>query len=213
MDAPSPDPLAIARAELANNVSVGGWREALSEPVLWIRGFFQISIIVLLCCCIYSNYLGIMTFINTNPYADEIRDNFQSEAVPLSNVTICAQLYISHTFVMENVKVPEDLLRKYLQATSDSADEFFRKFALFLSFIGRPRYFTPTELAFFSKLTRISQSLSDLSAFASSAYAQCSQILKRCWLNGREFDCCSKAIQSIDDDGICYMITVRLMCW
>lgn len=202
------DPLEAARDDLHNSVSVAGWKEAFGEKIGWIRLCFQISLIVLCGSCIYSNYVSIRRFANASDIKDEITDVPNSSSMPFSNVTVCAQLYFNITFLKEVLIIPESVIRQYERTHRGDLEELYQQLALYLPFVGRPRSFTANELVLFSKVLRANPRLREYSDFSSSATAQCSQMLKRCWFNGIEFDCCANVFQSVDDDGICYLLIV-----
>lgn len=204
------DPLQKAKEDLTYNVSVAGWRESLGEPILWIRRSFQCSVVFLLCCFIYYNYKNFQSFTAMSTYGDEISDVFHAESVAVSNVTICAQLYMNQTFIEESLLVPNKIIDDYQRMTGANLAEFYRRLTLFLSMISRPHAFSTIETALFSKIVASNPKLYDYSAFATLAYLQCDRMFKRCVFDGQEFDCCADAVQSFDDDGICYVLPVSM---
>lgn len=193
-----------ARNDFVHKISVAGWREAFDEHIVWIKQTFRIVLISLALCCVYYVYVLVQRCLNQR-YADEISDILGSDSLPLSNVTICAQVYFNETFVRQNVTIPESVRSKLMD---DQMNEFYRQLTLFLSIVSRPRSLDPTFLAYFPKLLQANPQMHDFSNFAGSAFPSCQHMLKRCWFDGVEFDCCERAVQSFDDDGICYVLAV-----
>lgn len=207
---PPPNEVETALEDIIEKISVAGWKEALSERILWIRRCFQLTLIILSCCCLYYNYQNILKWAESTGISNEIADIPSNASLPFSNVTICAALYFNETFIRQNIRVPEKLIEAYTQKTNDTTDEFYHKLTLFLSPTSRPRQYFDVRLAFFWHVLHLNPQLGDFSEFATMAYLQCRDMLRRCWFNGQELDCCERALQSIDDDGICYMLAVSV---
>lgn len=221
MDAPGPSGVATKKAkekeleqaydDLVEKVSVAGWKEALSEHVSWIRRCFLLSLLVLSGFCLYYNGQSAMRWVNADGFSNEFTDFANLESLPFSNVTICAsQIYFNKTFLKETLNIPPRLIEAYKNATgpSTTAEDFYEHLSLFMSLILRPRNFSLIQLVYFSKVLHMNPYLVDYSAFASSAVLQCENMLKRCLFNGQEFNCCSMAVQVLEDDGVCYLLAV-----
>jgi hypothetical protein len=202
------DLLGEAKNDVVEKISIAGWKEALSERVLWIRYCFIVALIILSAFCLYYSYSGISLNLEKEKYDDEITDILHVDSLPFSNVTICAQLYFNKTFVKENLTIPLKAFNIYHKFTNQSMEKFYERLALFLTMIFRPYKYTIMNRLAFSKVLRANPQTVDYSNFASRAFIQCEMFFKSCRFAGKEFDCCSRAVQVFDDDGICYLLTV-----
>lgn len=189
---------------MVENVSIAGWREAFGEHVIWIRRVFQISLLILSGFCLFYLHQAVAQFLDSR-YKDVIDDVADLESLPFSNVTICAQVYFNQSYVREQIELPREMIEKFNKTKSLSLDDLHRILSLYLPPIIRPRDagVVPIKLMQWAHAT-----IGDYSAFTRAAFPSCESMLKKCVFDGKEFDCCTRAAQSIDDDGICYVITV-----
>lgn len=206
------DPLAEAREDFIEKVSVAGWKEAFGEHVTWISHCFKIVLLICTGFCLYYIAQLIDGWRHIG-YMNELNLIANVESLPAPNVTICAQVYMNDTFIRQNVTIPDDIKVKFQKRTGPySMNEFLRQLTLFLSPITRVRWDISYELlAYFNKVLRMNPQMADYSAFLSVAMPSCPSMLKRCWFDGQEFDCCDRAVRSIDDDGICYLLAVSTL--
>lgn len=204
---PKLSPLQAARADLIERVSVAGWKEALDEPILWIRRVYQISLVVLSCFCVFLVIVGFVEWRKSG-YKDEITDLVDIERLPFTNVTICAQLSLNRTFIKHNISLPDDLVKHFEQEPDEELEKFYDALVSFLTITSRPRKFSPTHLAQFSKIFRSNPQFNDHAAFVESATMPCDRMLQRCWFGGKEYRCCDYATRGFHDDGVCYLLAV-----
>lgn len=198
---------AKAFEDLVENVSVAGWKEAFGERIEWISHCFKAGLIILTGVSLYYCY-GTVVRWRKLAYKDEIVDVAGLESIPFSNVTVCAQVYFNQDFVRKNVRVPPKVLQQYSKATGETVDEFYRQLTLFLSLTDRPRVFSSIQVTLFSKIVQANPQMIDYTTFADSATLACEEMFRKCWFNGKPFDCCERAVKSFDDDGICYLLSV-----
>lgn len=207
------DPVEEAREDLIEKVSVAGWKEAFGEPIEWIAHCFKICLFILSGFCLYYVYQGMLAW-KASGFSDEIQDIAHTESLTMSNVTVCAQLYANETFIRQNITIPDRVMRKFRTDTHNrTLDEFYRQLTLYMTPMSRPRTFDQEFLAYFAKVLKANPQIQDFSAFESTAMLSCESMFKRCWFDGSEFDCCEHAVQSIDDDGICYVFAVSFRTW
>lgn len=202
-------PLAKARENLAEKVSVAGWKECFQEHIVWIRFCFRVVLLAFSGFCFYYIYQVIDQWRKSG-YKDEVTFVADREWLPFSNVTVCLQVYMNQTFIREDVKVPPAIIEQYRKETNRSAEDFFSQLALFLSPITRPRHFDSLLLHLFSKVAMHNPQFQDFTKFVYRAYPACENLFEKCWFNNMEFDCCDKVVRSIGDDGVCYSLKVRL---
>lgn len=193
--------------DMAEKISVAGWREALTEAIPVIRRMFQISLLFFFVLIIYYSVFILRQWRN-HAYKDEIQDVFEKERLPFTNVTICAQVTLNENFIESNITIPKSLLDKYVRRTGMSPKELYKQLAIYLTLLVRPRSFTPALLTFFEEVVRKNLQLKDFSNFIEAAALQCRDLLRKCWFNQQEFDCCEVAARSIDEDGMCFIFPV-----
>lgn len=205
----SKNSLQEACEDFIEKVSVAGWKEAFEEHIAWIAHCYKISLLVLSGFCFF--YIGMLIDDKLHSgYTDEITDIPNSVTMPMSNVTICAQVYFNETYVRETVIIPrhiEDLVLGRPDGKK-ALDEFYRQLTLFLTMTTRPRIFDPAYLAYFLKVLHANPQIDDYANFATAATPSCQQMIKKCWFDGIEFDCCERAVRLFYDDGVCYVIAV-----
>lgn len=203
------DPVTEARENFEEMISVAGWKEAFGERIQWIAHCFKVCLIVLSGFSLYYMYALISDCFQTR-YTDEIADIPNSITLPVSNVTICAQVYFNETFVRDNVVLPryvEDLVLKK-HGGKEALDEFYRQLTLFLTHMTRPRKLDEAYVAYFRRVLRANPQIDDYVNFTITATPSCPQMIKKCWFNGIEFDCCKRSVRLFDDDGVCFVLAV-----
>lgn len=201
------DPKDEAFEDLVDKVSVAGWKEAFGERITWISHVFKVILLILSGFSFYYSYATFEEWVDSG-YKDEISEISGLESLPMSNVTICVQVYLNQTYVRENVHIPPTIWHQYERNTGHTLEEFYRQLTLFLSMTTRPRNFTNNQQIYFYKIFRANPQMLYYGEFAEEAMLPCERMFRKCVFNGQEFDCCKFAVRSIDDDGICYLFTV-----
>lgn len=186
-------------------MSVAGWYEALAEKEIRIRRMFQLTLLMLSGCAVYYSYTVVWVSLHSG-YKNDITDLVNQQSLPFSNITICAPVYFSRSFIRQNMTVPEHILKQYLKLTGQTIDEFYDELTLFVSPKTKAKEDTPMFL--FSKIIRYNPHTQNFPAFAAAAYPTCDAVFKRCRFDGIEFDCCERAVQSIEYEGVCYLLAV-----
>lgn len=208
-DKKSPEKLlSEARDDFLDKISVAGWREAFGEKVMWIRRCFLASLLVLSGFSLFYSYQGIAQWLRSG-YKDEITDMADLDSLPFTNVTICAQVNFNETYIRSVVTVPEDMQQRIKKEAGLTMDAFYSQLTFYLSVILRPRFFNQAFLNIVRNLTAITPSIQDLATLIEEALPSCEAMIRRCWFNGRAFDCCGRAVKTVDDDGVCFLITVE----
>lgn len=101
-----------------------------------------------------------------------------------------------------------------MKATGNSMDEFYSDLTLLLSIIMRPKVINRViAIDYFDELMKANPQLQNFTSFAGAALLPCEKMLKRCWFNNVELNCCDFAVQSVSEDGICYLMTVGRFSW
>lgn len=198
-----------AREDLLEKVSIAGWKEALGEKVRGIRITFLVALLFMTGCTFFYIRETVEQYRHSG-YRDEITDITDPESMPFSNVTICAQVYLNETYVRNTITMPDSMAQKYLQESGHTIDELYKTLTLYLSLVTRPRMFSGAFMKYIWKLVDITPAVHQYATFLQAALPPCQSILKRCWFNGVEFDCCEHAMQAISDDGICYQLMVSI---
>lgn len=199
-----------AKKDIAECVSVAGVKEAIQEEVLWIRLSFWLCLLMLLCLTLYYTYTIIEKWAQ-HRYIDTIEDKFGHESLAVSNVTICAEVYINETFVKNNVVFPKYILDRARNESGISEDEFRHQYAYFLARTTRVRHFSKKLISYFRLLYKTNPQVLDYGTFLRKALPPCENVLKKCKFDGQPFDCCANVRQMADDGGVCYQIAVSLV--
>lgn len=186
-------PLRKSKSDFANCVSISGIKEALEEPIIWIRRIYQLVLLFLLACTLY--YIRQM-FLQWSErrYADQVQIVSDRSWLPASNVTVCAQIYINETFVKNEVQVPEKLAELVQKESGYDREEFLHWFASYLSHSTRVGSYNESLVKRFRTLYEANPGMHDFSAFMEQASPSCSDMLTNCKFEGRPFDCCQRTM-------------------
>lgn len=164
---------------------------------------------ICLVCAVYYNCGVVVDYLSHN-YTDEITIVDGQESLPLSNVTICADVTINKMHIKTVINVPDELALKVAKATGYTKSEFFDRFIEWIAVTIEVHRDVPIHLMrYFAMLIEVNISqMSHYSQFLRSVMTQCRDMLKSCQFAGQFFDCCKNAVTLIDDSGVCYQIAV-----
>lgn len=195
-----------ARKDIADRVGIAGLKESIEERVKWIRTHFQLVLLFLLCCSAYYSYDTVKKWIQSG-FVDEIQDVVDLEQAAVSNVTVCVPIPFNQTAVKELVVITEKVEGMAKEIGYDK-ERFMHQLLVFLSLTTRSRHVEAALQRVFRLLYESNPIMADYSKFLRSILPKCENVLKRCVLAGKEFDCCQRTEQLIDDDAVCYKMAV-----
>lgn len=202
-------PLDGIREEIAENVSIAGLKEALTERIPSIRWTFCIAVLICVGCTFFYSY-GVLSEWRDGGYVEEIQD-VVVQSLPMSNITVCADVGVNETFIEEDVQVPKDLEAKIFRETGMRKREFVDQFIKWISIASATTNTVSRFLyKYFRMVETVNPEMSYYTYFIRKAHTKCSDILRQCKFNGQPFDCCSSSQPILTDAGLCYQIAVSV---